>query len=442
MNGNMSGGQLQGRISWRRLPAAALALASVLSVLTAPSAQAQKYSVLLSFTGTKDGGSPYGALLRDAAGNLYGTTFYGGDMQCPGTNGCGVVFRLNAADKDTVLYSFAGKTSGGDPVASLIRDSAGNLYGTALTGGDLRCGGGAGCGVVFKLSPDGVETVLHTFEGGQDGQAPYGALLRDSAGNLYGTTFEGGNACGPGAAACGTVFKLDAAGNETVLYKFTGGTDGGAPLGGLIQDAEGNFYGSTELGGDLTGANGSLGCGVVFKLDPAGKETVLYSFTGGVDGSEAGSTLVRDAAGNLYGTTGLGGDLACDPPYGCGVVFKLDSTGKETVLYSFTGQPADGWNPIAGLVRDPDGNLYGTTYRGGPENVGTVFEVDAAGKETLLYSFTGQSDGGYPYAGLIRDSSGNLYGTAVAFGASGCQDQGCGVVFKVAKDLRSRFFSR
>jgi uncharacterized repeat protein (TIGR03803 family) len=125
--------------------------------------------------------------------------------------------------------------------------------------------------------------------------------------------------------------------------------------------------------------------------------------------------LVRDGAGNLYGTTGFGGDLSCFAPYGCGVVFKLDSAGHETVLYSFQGQP-DGWNPIAGLVRDPAGNFYGTILRGGAYGAGTVFELDTTGKETVLYSFTGGSDGASPYAGLIRDSSNNLYGTAVGGG--------------------------
>ena len=269
------------------------------------------------------------------------------------------------------------------------------------------------------------ETVLHHFHFGTDGAAPYGRLISDAAGNLYGTTqFRGiyGGQCG--AFGCGTVFKIDPSGKETVLHSFRS-KDGAWPLSGLIGDAQGNLYGTTELGGDLTGGCGTLGCGVVFKIDRSGHETVLYSFTGGADGSQSAGSLVRDAAGNMYGTTGLGGDLTCNAPSGCGVVFKIDSSGHETVLHSFQGQPSDGWDPIAGLVRDSAGNFYGTTYRGGTYGFGTVFKVDTTGKETVLYSFTGGSDGSAPYAGLIRDSSNNLYGTTVGGG------QGFGVVFKL-----------
>jgi uncharacterized repeat protein (TIGR03803 family) len=205
---------------------------------------------------------------------------------------------------------------------------------------------------------------------------------------------------------------------------------GRRPLCSATQPAQGNLYGTTELGGDLNSC-GTFGCGVVFKKDSSGHETVLHRFTGGADGSESVGSLVEDAAGNLYGTTGFGCDLSCFAPWGCGVVFKLDSSGHETVLHSFQGQPFDGWNPIAGLVRDARGNFYGTTYRGGAYGFGTVFELDTTGKETVLYSFTGGSDGSFPAAGMIRDSSNNLYGTDVSGGSPGCGGQGCGVVFKV-----------
>jgi uncharacterized repeat protein (TIGR03803 family) len=379
-------------------------------------AQAQTLSVIHSFAGHSEGSAPYAPLVQDAAGNLYGTTFDGGASGTTGcANDCGVAYALDSTGQETLLYSFD-KTVGGKSQGGLIRDSKGNLYGTTQIGGDLNCGGGAGCGMVFKLDAAGTLTVLHTFEG-PDGAHPQTALLRDTAGNFYGTTLEGG------AVNRGTVFKIDTTGKETVLHSFRA-KDGAWPFSGLIGDAQGNLYGTTEFGGGMTGACGTFGCGVVYQIDRSGHETVLYSFTGGADGSEGGSTLVRDGAGNLYGTTGFGGDLSCFAPYGCGVVFKLDSAGHETVLYSFQGQP-DGWNPIAGLVRDPAGNFYGTTLRGGAYGAGTVFELDTTGKETVLYSFTGGSDGASPYAGLTRDSSNNLYGTAVGGG------RGFGVVFKV-----------
>jgi uncharacterized repeat protein (TIGR03803 family) len=379
-------------------------------------AQAQTFSVIHSFAGHSEGSAPYAPLVQDPAGNLYGTTFDGGASGTTGcANDCGVAYALDSTGQEAVLYTFA-KTVGGKSEGGLIRDSKGNLYGTTDIGGDLKCNGGVGCGTVFKLDAAGTLTVLHSF-GGPDGAHPVAALLRDTAGNLYGTTSEGG------AVNRGTVFKIDTTGKETVLHSFRA-KDGAWPLSGLIGDAQGNIYGTTEFGGDMTDC-GTVGCGVIYKIDRSGHETVLYNFTGGADGSEGGSTLVRDAAGNLYGTTGFGGDLSCFAPYGCGVVFKLDSSGHETVLHSFQGQPSDGWDPIAGLVRDPAGNFYGTTLRGGAYGAGTVFELDTTGKETVLYSFTGGSDGASPYAGLIRDSSNNLYGTAVGGG------RGFGVVFKV-----------
>jgi uncharacterized repeat protein (TIGR03803 family) len=210
-------------------------------------------------------------------------------------------------------------------------------------------------------------TVLHSFAGPPtDGSNPFdsGSLVRGSAGNLYGTTTFGG------ASGKGVVFKVDPTGMETVLYSFTGGADGASPSAGLIRDKEGNLYGATAYGGDLSAFFG-LGCGVVFKLDSSGNETVLYTFTCGADGLQDGSqpraVLVRDKAGNLYGTTEAGGT------FGYGMVFKLDRTGKETVLHTFTG--ADGLQVDAGLIRDAEGNLYGTTVGGGASGDGVVFKL-------------------------------------------------------------------
>jgi uncharacterized repeat protein (TIGR03803 family) len=266
-------------------------------------------------------------------------------------------------------------------------------------------------------------TVLYTFTGGADGANPNtggsdAGLIRDEEGNLYGTTTSGGNlsVC-PSfflGSGCGVVFKLDRSGKETVLHAFTGSPDGGGPIAGLVQDEEGNLYGTTNGGGSSVG-------GTVFKLDRAGKEIVLHSFVfPGADGnSPYGAGVIRDEEGNLYGTTLGGGSSRA------GTVFRLEGTGKETVLHSFTGSP-DGVFPVGGLVRDEEGNLYGTTLFGGGFGSGTVFKVDRGGKETVLYSFTGGADGAQPAAGLVRDEEGNFYGTASAGGASGN-----GVVFRL-----------
>jgi uncharacterized repeat protein (TIGR03803 family) len=404
----------------------AAVLLTALAIPVRLSAQAPTFTVLHAFTGLSDGAFPSASLVRDNAGNLYGTAAGGGAY------GNGVVFKLGATGKETVLHSFSGGKDGADPEAGLVRDVAGNLYGTTRTGGVYAYG------VVFKLDTTGKEIVLHSFTGGADGANPnFGdpGLLRDVVGNLYGTTGAGGDlACRFVPAArfpgCGVVFKLDTTGKETVLHRFTGGGDGADPATGLARDAAGNLYGNTFGGGDLACGGGS-GCGVVFKLDTTGKETELHRFTGGADGAAPSTAagLVRDTAGNLYGTTFTGGQGTC--PGGCGVVFKLDTTGKETELHSFTGG-ADGAGPEAGLVRDNAGNLYGTADSGGDlacgggSGCGVVFKLDTTGKETVLHSFTGGKDGAFPAGRLVRDSAGNLYGTTQSLGAFRH-----GVVFKL-----------
>ena len=335
-----------------------------------------------------------------------------GTTQGGGSDKNGVVFKLDPTTrKETVLYSFTGGADGSQPWASLIMDAQGNLYGTTTSGGSYKNG------VVFKLDPTTrKETVLYSFIGGADGGSPQAGLIMDAQGNLYGTTNYGGS-----HPPNGVVFKLDpTTRKETVLHSFgqTSG-DGTTPTAGLIMDAQGNLYGTTLQGG--SDANG-----VVFKLDPTTrKETVLHRFTGGADGSQPLAGLIMDAKGNLYGTTTLGG-------YGGGVVFKLDpTTRKETVLHEFIGGKTDGETPYAGLIFDAQGNLYGTTTNGGDEGCecyGVVFKLDpTTRKETVLHSFGQTSgDGTTPWAGLIMDAKGNLYGTAWAGGAY--YD---GVVFKV-----------
>jgi uncharacterized repeat protein (TIGR03803 family) len=390
--------RLQQRISTIRLGAAsaALTLAVVLALGTVAtkSAHAQTFTVLHSFTGSPDGAYPYAGPVEDAAGNLYGTTPWGGASYF------GVVFEVDTSGTETVLYNFDGATAGANPEAGLVRDEAGNLYGTTALGGAFTYG------VVFKLDTSGKEKVLHSFSADfTDGQNPYGdGLIRDKNGNLYGTTYYGGR------QQVGTVFKVDTSRKEKVLHVFAGGvSDGAYPYAGVILDAKGNLYGDAEEGG-------TSDSGVVYKLSKSGKLTVLHSFTGGTnDGSYPQGNLAMDNDGNLYGATYNGGaDNA-------GTVFELSPNGNggwnETVLHVFAGGASDGAYPYAGVILDANGNLYGTTEEGGASNLGTVYEL--SGKTiTLLHSFDG-SDGEYPVGGVIQDTSGNLYGTAEAGGSSG-----------------------
>ena len=375
-------------------------------------------TVLHSFTGSpSDGANPFAGLIAHAAGNLYGTTALGG------ASDDGTVFKLMPSGTETVLYSFTGSPSDGAiPTAGLIADPAGNLFSTT------HVGGASGDGTVFKLTRSGTETVLHSFTGGGDGAISTAGLIPDPAGKLFSTTHVGG------ASGNGTVFKLTRSGTETVLHSFTGGGDGAVPIAGLIADAAGNLYGTTFTGGG-SGCGGS-GCGTVFKLTRSGTESVLHSFTGSFgDGAGPDAGLIADAAGNLYGTTEFGGgSIGCRSTIGngCGTVFKLTPSGTETVLYSFTGG-GDGAEPFAGLIADAAGNFYGTTSQGGASNDGTVFKLTPSGTETVLHSFTDGSDGGFPLAGLITDAAGNLYGTtSQGGGGSGCGDSGCGTVFEIA----------
>jgi uncharacterized repeat protein (TIGR03803 family) len=415
--------------SRRSLRAASIALAFAVllvpAIMPITAAQAQTYKVLYTFTGTADGGNPTAGLIQDKAGNLYGTAFYGGDIQdCLG-NGCGVVFKVDSNGNETVIYTFVGGADGETPQSGLIQDGKGNLYGTTLFGGGNVCPDNT-CGTVFKLTPKSgggwTEKVIHRFSG-SDGANPVSDLIFDKVGNLYGTTQFGG------VYGAGTVFKLDKSRRLTVLHSFRASADGRFPVAGLVQDAAGNLYGTTHDGG-------SSDYGTVFKVAKTGKETVLHSFTQNPDGANPAGDLVLDARGNLYGTTVVGGKHSRGSASG-GTVFKLTKTGKETVIYSFTGN-ADGAIVEAGLVWDAKGNLYGTTAAGGDSacnaamfGCGTVFRLAPKRKLTVLYSFTGFPDGALPSASLLRDAKGNLYGTTYGGGQGTCGGNGCGVVFKI-----------
>jgi uncharacterized repeat protein (TIGR03803 family) len=385
----------------------ALAFSFLLGLMAVPpSAQGQTFSVLHSFASETDGDRP-DSLIRDAAGNFYGTTYYGGVWGSKG-----VVFKLDTTGKETVLYRFKGPD--GDGPDGVVRDAAGNLYGATSFGGS-GCGQ-QGCGTVFKLDANGNETVLHRFGGKGDGTFPTAGVIRDAAGTLYGTTYTGGvlSLCGAG---CGTIFKVDERGKETVLHRFTGGADGLGPYGGLIRDGAGNLYGTTQTG-------------TVFKLDATGKFTVLHTLNE-TEGCYSSASLFRDAAGNLYGTASGCGE------FGGGTVFKVDPSGKTTVLYNFTGG-TDGGGPYGPVVRDKTGNVYGTTGFGGDltslcalvnntPGCGVVFKIDTAGQYSVLHTFDG-TDGQWAYYGVIQDAAGNLYGTTAEGGSSTCF---CGTVFKI-----------
>jgi uncharacterized repeat protein (TIGR03803 family) len=367
---------------------------------------ASKEKVLYSFGAHSGVVGPTHSLSFDAFGNLYSTTYLGGESD-EGTV-WELMHKTGGGWTEKILYDFIGVVDGMYPVAGVIVDDSGNLYGTTYLGGVH------GFGTVFELMHKRGEKALNSFAGGTtDGCYPLGGLLRDKAGNLYGTT----TSCG--ASGQGTVFQLSKSGTETVLHSFAGGSsDGAVPAyTSLLMDAKGNLYGVTDAGG-----NSNLG--VVYKLSRNGKLTVLHSFAGGsTDGCNPDGTLAMDKHGNLYGTT-TGCGSSDD-----GIVWKVSQKGSETVLHNFTGG-SDGADPNGGVVIDMKGNLYGTTVYGGAYSAGTVFEITpkagGGGTEKLLHSFGKGSDGTSPYAGLIFDASGNLYGTTYEGGA-----YGGGTVFEI-----------
>jgi uncharacterized repeat protein (TIGR03803 family) len=392
-----------------RTLASVTVLALAFMFITTQPAHAQTFTTLYSFKGAPDDGNgPTGSLAQDAAGNLYGTTLAGGRFGKNG--GDGTVFELDAAGNERPLYVFGSHEGDGIlPYAGVVRDAEGNLYGTTLWGGtSVNCAGG-GCGTVFKLNPAGM-TILHSFTGFPgDGANPVAGVVRDCCGNLYGTaenaaaknrgavfridkdgnevllhSFYGGDGYTPtsllgvgdgffygttmgGAdSAKGNVFEITSTGKITVLFNFTSQSQGEFPFDGhggqLLRDSAGNLYGYFYEGG-------AFGAGGVFKLDPSGNETVLHSFTAGADGAGPMGALIMDSLGNLYGTTNGGGDPTCK----CGVVFELDTAGNETVLHTFVG--SDGAIPEGALLMGAAGTLFGTTTGGGAYGSGTIFKI-------------------------------------------------------------------
>lgn len=389
------------------------------AVLVATAIASSQETAIWNFYSQYGDALPIGGLTSDAAGNLYGVTFYGG------TYGNGMVYQLTPYGDnwvETVLYSFNPNDGDGwAPTSPPVFDAAGNLYGTTEFGGTGACSI-FGCGTVYELSPSGSatwkETILHEF-GGSDGKQIHPGLTIDGAGNLYGM------ATGGGSYSAGTVFELSPASGSwsfSILHQFFGGNDGQAPFAALTLDAYGNLYGTTSAGGGKSAAC-KYGCGIVFELLPAGNgawtEKVLHNFTTNAgDGWAPASRLTFDSAGNLYGTTSEGGGAS-----NAGIVFELSphaNVWTETVLHNFNEQADDGNGPTNGVAFDASGNLYGMTISGGAHGAGTAFELSPTANgpwtETMLNVFSKQGDGGYfPNSGPVF-VGGSLYGVAASGG--------------------------
>jgi uncharacterized repeat protein (TIGR03803 family) len=404
-----------------------LALTALTAGISPLSARAYSEKVLYSFPDQQAGETPNGTLARDKAGNLYGTTVGGGDSNA------GTLFKLAPDGTFETLYNFCSLDG--------CADGEGSIPGPILIGKNLygvTDGGGAnGKGTIYSFSLKTRQlTTLYNFDWSY-GVYPNGGLIADASGNLYGTTVNGGTAVNAqcnGAQGCGVVFEFSTTGTYSILYSFTGQNgDGANPIASLYRDAVGNLYGTTQYGGN-TGCQSCGGGGTVFKLTPAGQETVLYDFPNGGPGPWSpwgGVTL--DANGNLYGTTFWGGSTGCDG-FGCGAVFEITASGQYQDLYEFNGN--DGSNPEDGVLYRK-GKLFGTT-NGNGYDYGTVFEFDLAkAKLTTLYAFSNFPDGAQPGEGtLVRDKSGNFYGTTTYGGMDTCKNgqyaYPCGTVFELS----------
>jgi uncharacterized repeat protein (TIGR03803 family) len=379
----------------------------LLCAATAIVSGAQTFKTLVVFDGT-NGGIPEASLIQGTDGDLYGTTQEGG---AGGLNE-GTVFKITPAGKLTTLHSFKG-ADGANPQAGMVQIANKELYGTTYDGG------ANGWGAIFKISPVGKLATLYSFcPYCNDGNEPHAGLIQAIDRNLYGTSSNGG------INGVGTVFKITPEGKLTTLYSFcaqTNCTDGANPAAGLIQVPNGDFYGTT-------GGGGTSDAGTVFKITPKGVLTTLHRFSG-TDGNTPVAGLVRATNGGFYGTTFWGG------ANGDGTVFKITASGVLTTLYSFCFQLkcADGANPSAGLTLATDGNFYGTTSGGvilGDNNGdGTVFKITPGGKLATLHSFH-VTDGAGPVGGLVQATNGNFYGTTPE-GAGGL-----GSVFRLSVGLR------
>jgi uncharacterized repeat protein (TIGR03803 family) len=366
----------------------------VLCAATAIAAQAQTFNTLLNFDGTTNGNDPYlMSLVQGVDGNLYGTTSDGGP------HSGGTVFKISSRGALTTLYSFCAQTNcadGSNPQGSLVLGTDGNFYGTTTAGGNGNCP--EGCGTVFKISARGKLTILHSFDG-PDGYWPYGALVQAIDGNFYGTTSIGGT------HGYGTAFKMTQAGVLTTLYGFCAEhncADGAEPYAGLIQAIDGNFYGTTYIGG---AEDCSQGCGTIFTMSPTGVLTTLHSFDESDGAYPYGTGLLQASDRSIYGTTTFSATTY-------GTVFKITTGDRFTTVHAFDF--TDGSTPKAGLIQGTDGNLYGTTTKGGADAYGTVFTIISGGKLITLHSFDGAE--GSPGGALVQATDGSFYGATSSGG--------------------------
>jgi len=379
---------------------------------------AQTFTTLANFDGSNGFGPGYTALVQGADGSFYGTTEGGGNQPtCAGTGGCGTAFKINQGGTLNTLYQFCSQPNCSDgiyPMAGLVFATDGQFYGTSLSS-------------VFKMTGTGKLTTLNTFG---TYVSPYGALIQATDGNFYGTTYNGGS----NGNGYGTVFRMTPAGERTTLYVFCAlpyCTDGYFPAAGLAQGTDGNFYGTTSAGGLADN-------GTVFKITPTGTLTTLHSFSENRfnrDGRHPYGALIQASDGNFYGTTNLGGNSPACNGDGCGTIFRINARGTFKKIYAFSESTGSPRGPFAGLIQATDGTLYGTTAFGGDMGYGTIFNLNASGTLTVLHSFV-STDGAYPYDNLLQATDGNFYGTTANGGAYNCKpNYDCGTVFKLSTGL-------
>lgn len=397
-------------------------------LLLAVNSQGQTFTLLEDFNVTNGSSPEWITFAQGTDGNIYGTPTFGG------ASGEGLVFKLTPDGTFTTVHNFDG-ADGWGPTGQLLLTTAGSFYGITMWGGSTGCGG-SGCGTIFKMTAKGKVKTLHSFSG-PDGEGPLMGLVQGSDGDFYGTTGNGGDGAGcPYGNGCGAIFKMSAAGKLTTIYSFCSQLncpDGQWP-DGFILGSDGDFYGVTSGGGANDG-------GTVFKISPQGALTTLYSFCAQAhcaDGGDPTSSLVQGADGNFYGTTEQGGNI-----FDGGTVFRITPAGELTTLYSFCSQSncPDGAAPASGpLVQAADGNFYGVTETGGSifacygYGCGTVFKITPAGTLTTLHSFD-YTDGLWPFGGLFQATNGKFYGTTNSGGINNdCVQQyswGCGTAFSV-----------
>jgi uncharacterized repeat protein (TIGR03803 family) len=393
-------------------------------------ASAQTFTPVVNFDKNNGGVPQYGALVQGTDGSLYGTASLGGNVTACNPYGCGTAFKMTTDGKLTVLHKF-NSTDGSLPYGKLVQASDGNFYGTTSGGGNSSCEG-VSCGTVFKMTPEGKLTTIYKFcskSNCTDGWFAIAGLIQASDGNFYGTTVRGG------AYDSGTVYRITPNGKLTTLHSFCAKSncpDGSKPSGALVQGSDGNLYGTTTFGG------GSYRYGTVFKITLAGKLTTLHAFCNQSntcpDGFYLYAGLVQASNGDFYGTNVAGGKLSG------GTLFRITSAGKLTTLYSFCSvvNCPDNAQPYGQLIQASDGNLYGTTYYGGngEKDYGTIFKSTLEGKVTTLHKFETVQGGQYPDAGLVQARNGKFYGTTSAGGSyTDCYGGSCGTIYSLSTGL-------